>query len=83
MDKSKALTYHYDQDEDILYVSLGEFTPSVCVEQDDGLLVRLDPDSGEVVGFTILDFALRATERIVTPIQAQFSLPQETEKIFV
>ena len=77
MDKGKALTYHYDLDEDILYVSLGEFTSSVCVERGEGLLVRLAPDSGEVVGFTILDFAHRATERVVTPIQAHFSLPSE------
>ncbi len=76
------LICHYDQGEDILYVSLGDFAPSICVEQDDGLLVRLDPDSGEVVGFTILDFALRAAERVVTPIQAQFNLPQEVEKVF-
>jgi hypothetical protein len=61
---------------------LGDFTVSVCVEQDTGLLVRLDPDSGEVVGFTILGFALRAAERVVTPIQAQLSLPQEAEKVF-
>ncbi len=83
MGKDKMLTYHYDQEEDILYISLGDFAPSVCIEQDNGLLVRLDPDSGEVVGFTILDFALRAAEQVVTPIQAQFSLPQEVEKVVV
>ncbi len=33
MDKTKTLTYHYDQGEDILYISLGDFTPSVCIEQ--------------------------------------------------
>lgn len=80
MDKGKTLTYHYDRGEDILYVSLGEFSSSVCVEQGNGLLVRLDPDSGEVVGFTILDFALRAAEQVVTPIRAQFSLLREAEK---
>ncbi len=40
MDEGKMLTYHYDQGKDILYASLGEFSPSVCVEQGNGLLLR-------------------------------------------
>ncbi len=77
MGEAKALSYHYDRDEDILYVTLGDSDSAVCVEQGDGLLVRIDPNSGEVVGFTVIDFSLRAAERVSIPLRARFTLPQE------
>ena len=77
MGEAKALSYHYDRDEDILYVTLGDSGSAVCVEQGDRLLVRIDPESGEVVGFTVIDFSQRAAERVAIPLYAQFALPQE------
>ena len=77
MDKGKTLNYHYDREEDILHVTLGDSDSALCIEQGDGFLVRIDPESGEVVGFTVIDFSLRAAERVAVPVYAQFALPQE------
>jgi uncharacterized protein YuzE len=77
MDKAKTLNYYYDREEDILYVTLGDSDSALCIEQGEGFLVRIDPESGEVVGFTVIDFSLRAAERVAIPVYAQFALPQE------
>jgi len=77
MDKAKALNYHYHRKEDILYVTLGGSDSALCIEQGNGFLVRIDPESGEVVGFTVIDFSLRAAERVAVPVYAEFALPQE------
>ena len=77
MDKTKASNYHYGREEDVLYVTLGDSDSALCIEQGDGFLARIDPESGEVVGFTVIDFSLRAAERVAIPVYAQFALPQE------
>ncbi|TEU11205.1 MAG: DUF433 domain-containing protein [Anaerolineales bacterium] len=77
MDKAKALNYHYDREEDILYVTLGDSDSALCIEQENGFLVRIDPESDEIVGFTVIDFSQRAADRVVTPVYAQFTLPQK------
>lgn len=83
MDKAKTLNYHYDREKDILYVTLGDSDSALCIEQGDGFLVRIDPESGEVVGFTVIDFSQRAAEWVATPVYAQFALsPKETPRLW-
>jgi uncharacterized protein YuzE len=74
---AEELNYHYDREEDILYVTLGDSDSALCIEQGNGFLVRIDPESGEVVGFTVIDFSLRAAEWVAIPIYAQFALSQD------
>ncbi len=69
--------YHYDREEDILYVTLGGSDSALCIDQGNGFLVRIDPESGEVVGFTVIDFSQRAVERVAVPVYAHFALPEE------
>jgi len=71
------LNYHYDREEDILYVTLGDSDSALCIEQGNSFLVRIDPESGEVVGFTVIDFSVRAAERVAIPIYAQIALSQD------
>jgi len=49
----------YDSDDDILEVILGESSKeaiSVETEEEDEVFLRLDPDTKEIVGMTILGF---------------------------
>ena len=46
----------YDEKADVCYVSFGEPRPSICEEVRDGVLLRLDPDTGEATGVTIVGF---------------------------
>jgi uncharacterized protein YuzE len=54
-----AVKLNYDTTADTLYVSLGEPREASCVEPEEGILLRVDPDSGELVGLTILHFRHR------------------------
>lgn len=62
------MTYHldgtplsgeYDAEEDVLYLWVDGPRASVTFETEDGLLVRLDPETREFVGLTIIDFNAR------------------------
>ena len=46
----------YDRDADVLYISIGSPRPAYTYEEEQGLLLRKDPKSGEIVGVTILDY---------------------------
>ena len=47
----------YDPENDILYISLGEPRSALSLPDDEGLLlVRVDPQTREVIGLTILDY---------------------------
>ena len=58
------LTFHYDQKSDVLYCSVGEPREAVSVEpeNDDGVVIRLDPVTEKIVGFTVMNFLKRFTE---------------------
>lgn len=53
------MIYRYDWEEDILYVTVGESREAIALEAGEGILIRIDPESDEVVGFTIIDFVAR------------------------
>lgn len=52
------LWVNYDHSSDVLYLSIGEPRPAVTHEDegDDNLLIRKDPQTGETVGVTILEY---------------------------
>ncbi len=49
----------YDKDADVLYVSIGKPRPAISREVGDDVLLRVDPDSGDVVGMTIINLSSR------------------------
>ena len=55
-DKVQTLILDYDDEEDILYVSFNKGQAAVCIEQKNGVLTRVPPETGEIVGYTIMDF---------------------------
>ena len=57
METIDQITLRYDQEDDILEVILGRRArEAISVEQDDEVFLRVDPDTGELVGLTILGF---------------------------
>jgi len=63
MARTKELKFKYDRDVDVLYCSFGDPRPAISVEVDDGVVLRLEPDTEEVIAFTIVDFFKRYAER--------------------
>lgn len=59
MGKINKLAIVYDSDDDILEVVIGESSKeaiSVEAQEEDEVFLRLDPDTRELVGMTILGF---------------------------
>ena len=60
LDGEEALTASYDEQADVLYLWRGrESREAVTLNSEEGYLVRLDPETYELVGFTIFDFCRR------------------------
>ena len=53
---------HYDSEADVLYISFGEPRPAEGLDIGDGTILRVDPETEEIVGLTILDFTKRTEE---------------------
>ena len=54
--------FNYDEDNDVLYISVNVARPSYCEEIRDGVLARYDMETDELSGYTILDFFKRLLE---------------------
>lgn len=54
LEKPKSITWDYDDDADVLYLSLGEPVPALGMDIGEGIIVRYDDKRMEVVGLTLL-----------------------------
>ena len=59
LEKPTAITWDYDEEADVLYISLGEPQPAVGVDIGEGVIVRYDETRQEVVGLTVLGLRTR------------------------
>lgn len=46
---------NYDEDRDVLYISIGEPRPSVGWEPQEGIVIHKDILSGDIVGITVIN----------------------------
>jgi len=71
----EKLSFFYDRLGDVLYISIDSPEEAISVETEDDILLRIHPETKEILGFTILNFAGRFSniekERTI-PIKAQF-----------
>ncbi len=58
------LNWEYDEEADVLYISVGKPRPAVGVDMGEGVIVRWDEHKREVVGLTILGLRARLAEGI-------------------
>ena len=63
------IKYDYDEEDDVLYLSIGNPKPSITEETEEGILIRKDIQTGKLTGVTILDYKdrLKNKERINIP----------------
>jgi Protein of unknown function (DUF2283) len=60
LDDSEDLTARYDDEADVLYLWRGdEAVEGVGLTTDEGIVILFNPDDGELVGFTLLDWRAR------------------------
>ncbi|HUW68448.1 MAG TPA: DUF2283 domain-containing protein [Candidatus Nanoarchaeia archaeon] len=72
----RKLKFFYDKEGDVLDIAIGDPTESISKELENDIIMRLDPHTDEIVGFTILNFEQRfehldSSETL--PIAATFS----------
>ena len=53
---AKGLTFSYDEHADVLYIAVGAPRAAISEELDEGIVLRRDPKTKQVVGLTIVDF---------------------------
>jgi len=58
--------FFYDKDGDVMDISLGKPKAAISEEVDDDIVVRIDPNSREIVGFTIINFLSVFLRRFAT-----------------
>ena len=68
--------FFYDKDGDIMDISFGKPKIAISEEVNDDIVVRIDPHSKEIVGFTIINFVNVFLKRFATrgkPIELTLS----------
>ena len=73
----------YEKDADVLYISLGKPAYTDYKEVGENLILRLDPETQEVVGFTVIDFIAQAKQQdlpLRLPLQGTFERTRRKSK---
>lgn len=64
LEKKERVDWDYDEDADVLYLSIGKPRKATGVDIGDGVVVRYDEKKKEVVGLTILGVRARLVESL-------------------
>ena len=59
-----SLNWEYDEEADVLYISVGKPRRAAGTDIGDGVVVRYDNKKKEIVGLTILGFRARTLESL-------------------
>ena len=72
------INFFFDEEGDVLDISIGKPKKAISKELKNDIAIRVDPESGDVVGFTILNFMKRfrlkkKPEKIELPIKVKIT----------
>ncbi len=67
LEKPATITWDYDEEADVLYLSIGEPRPAIGMDIGEGIVVRYDEVSQEVVGLTLIGLRARVMKNLLTP----------------
>ena len=65
---NESLDGSYDEEADVLYISIGPPKPALGIDVGDGLIVGYDEDTNEIVGVTIIGIRARAEDELSQPM---------------
>jgi hypothetical protein len=73
------ISYQYDEKSDVLYAIIGEPRSTKAREEGNGISLRIDMDTQEIVGFIVVDYMKRIKRNILKsiPYFQNISLPIE------
>jgi len=67
--KSEKLTWDYDAEADVLYLSVGRPRPAEGVDIGEGVVLRYDPERREMVGLTVVGLRARLLQGLSAPAE--------------
>lgn len=71
----KELRFSYDQEGDILEIFKGKPKEAISKDVGDDIWIKVDPETEEILGFTILGFTKRFSQKGLLkkiPVMAEF-----------
>lgn len=77
MKKNKnEIRYFFDREADVMYFSKRAPSPrDISREVGEGIIVRIDPKTKKIIGFTILNFLKRQMQTSISlPFSAEFEM---------
>jgi uncharacterized protein YuzE len=81
--KKNRLSFQYDHLTDVLFIASGHPVNTDSVGLDENVIMHTDPQTGAVVGFSILDFTKRFVNQetpAVIPLTARFERLKQRRK---
>ncbi len=67
LDNPGQMNWDYDEEADVLYISVGDPVQALGVDIGEGLILRYDEPKNEVVGITILGVRSRLMHELEAP----------------
>ncbi|MGH8490973.1 MAG: DUF2283 domain-containing protein [Gammaproteobacteria bacterium] len=64
LEKPNEITWDYDEEADVLYISVGKPRPALGVDIGEGVVLRYDEAAREVVGLTLIGLRERLLQRL-------------------
>jgi uncharacterized protein YuzE len=64
LEQPETLRWDYDEEADVLYLSVGKPRPAVGIDIGEGLVVRFDEAKQSVVGLTIIGLRARTLKAL-------------------
>jgi uncharacterized protein YuzE len=66
LEKPTTINWDYDEDADVLYLSIGQPRPAVGVDIGEGIVLRYDEACKELVGLTLIGLRARLLESLAS-----------------
>jgi len=64
LEKPAEVVWDYDEEADVLYLSVGEPRPAIGVDIGEGIVARYDEEHKEVVGITLIGLRARLLKEL-------------------
>ena len=64
LEKPQEIDWDYDEEADVLYISVGKPQPAIGIDIGEGIVVRYDEAQKEVVGITLIGLRDRVLREI-------------------
>ncbi len=66
LERKQNLNWNYDEEADVLHLSVGEPQKALGVDIGEGLVVRMDASEKEVLGLTVVGLRSRLLKNLPT-----------------